>query len=320
MIRLFKYLAVVLSTFVAVLVGYMALHWEPDRSVEELAERWAPEPSAFVGVDGMKVHYRDQGPESPRRTLVLLHGTSASLHTWEGWAEALADEYRVVSLDLPGFGLTGPFVEHDDYGMEAYVRFMKNALDALEVNQAVVAGNSFGGEVAWEMALALPERVRGLVLVNAAGYPGEAESMPLGFRLASLPGMEHIMNRVLPREVIESSVRNVYGDPDQVSEGLVDRYFQLTLRKGNRQALRKRFAAPREHADTPERLAGIDQSTLVLWGDRDRLIPPENAQRFSEDIPAADMVMFEGLGHVPQEEDPEATVAALREFLEKLPD
>ena len=315
MIRLFKYLAVVLSTFMAVLVGYLALHWETDRSVEELAERWAPEPSAFVRVGGMEVHYRDQGPASPRETLVLLHGTSASLHTWEGWVDALAEEYRVVSLDLPGFGLTGPFVEHDDYSVQAYVRFMAQALDALDVEEAVVAGNSFGGEVAWEMALALPERVRGLVLVNAAGYPAQAESMPLGFRIASLPGMGYLMTRVLPREVIESSVRNVYGDPDQVTDGLVDRYFQLSLREGNRAALRKRFAELRWGEDAPERLAGIEQPTLVLWGDRDRLIPPERATRFQDDIPNARKVMFETLGHVPHEEDPQATAEAVRDFL-----
>lgn len=320
MTSVLKYLSglvIALLLVAAVLVG---LNWAPDRPAAELAERWAPAPSDFVTLAGMPVHYRDQGPRDAATTVVLLHGTSASLHTWEGWVAALEDEYRVVSLDLPGFGLTGPFMEHDDYSIDAYTAFMGQVMDALEIDQAVIGGNSFGGEVAWETALAMPERVSGLILVDAAGYPMQAQSMPLGFRIAQIPALSGLMNRVLPRSVIESSVRNVYGNPDLVTDELVDRYYELTLREGNRAALSKRFARIAWRDESGERLAALQQPTLVIWGGQDRLIPPENGERFARDIPDAELVMFDELGHVPQEEDPQATVAVARVFLAQLGD
>lgn len=318
MTSVLKYLSglvIALLLVAAVLVG---LSWAPDRPAAELAERWAPAPSDFVTLAGMPVHYRDQGPRDAAKAVVLLHGTSASLHTWEGWVAALEDEYRVVSLDLPGFGLTGPFMEHDDYSIDAYTAFMGQMMDALEIDQAVIGGNSFGGEVAWETALAMPDRVSGLILVDAAGYPMQAQSMPLGFRIAQIPALSGLMNRVLPRRVIESSVRNVYGNPDLVTDELVDRYYELTLREGNRAALSKRFAGIAWRDESGERLATLQQPTLVIWGGQDRLIPPDNGERFARDIPNAELVMFDELGHVPQEEDPQATVAVARVFLAQL--
>ena len=318
MSSLIKYLSglvVALLLMIAVLLGAF---WAPDQPPEVLAERWAQPPSSFVIIDGMPVHYRDQGPRDAERTVLLLHGTSASLHTWEGWVAELEEDYRVVSLDLPGFGMTGPFVNHNDYSIGAYTTFMAEAMDALEIEQAVIAGNSFGGEVAWETALALPERVSALILVDAAGYPIESASMPLGFRIAQIPALSSVMNRVLPRSVIESSVRNVYGDPDLVTDELVDRYYDLTLREGNRAALSARFSHVEWRNESGERLATITQPTLVIWGAQDRLIPPENGHRFVQDMPNAELVMFETLGHVPQEEDPQATVRAAKGFLGSL--
>ncbi|MCH8542896.1 MAG: alpha/beta fold hydrolase [Alcanivorax sp.] len=317
MSSLIKYLSglvIALLLLVAVLLGAW---WAPDQPPEALAERWAQPPSSFVTIDGMPVHYRDQGSRDAEQTVLLLHGTSASLHTWEGWVAEMGDAYRVVSLDLPGFGLTGPFVSHDDYSIGAYTTFMGQAMDALEIEQAVVAGNSFGGEVAWETALAMPERVSALILVDAAGYPIESVSMPLGFRIAQTPALSSIMNRVLPRSVIESSVRNVYGDPSLVTDELVDRYYDLTLREGNRAALSARFTHAVWRDESGERLATLTQPTLVIWGAQDRLIPPENGHRFVQDMPNAELVMFETLGHVPQEEDPQATAQAALSFLEQ---
>ncbi|MGE8361110.1 alpha/beta fold hydrolase [Pseudomonas sp.] len=312
-----KHLARALRTTVLVLLlgiaGFIALNWAPDLPVEELAERWAPAPSQFIAVDGMQVHLRDEGRRDDPVPLLLLHGTSASLHTWEGWVAALTAERRVISLDLPGFGLTGPFPD-GDYRLAHYSRFLAQVLDQMQVPRVVVAGNSFGGQLAWRFALDQPQRVERLVLVDAAGYPRNATSVPIGFRLAQVPGLAPLMANLLPRSMIDSSVRNVYGDPDKVDEALVDRYHDLTRRAGNRQALRQRFVqAPsgEDHA----RIAELTVPTLILWGGQDRLIPPDNAERFQRDIAGSRLVLFDDLGHVPQEEDPLRTVAALRQFL-----
>jgi pimeloyl-ACP methyl ester carboxylesterase len=290
-----------------------ALAWAPDRPVAALQARWAPPPSVFLEVDGLQVHLRDEGPRDDPAPLVLLHGTSASLHTWDGWTAELSGSRRVIRIDLPGFGLTGPFPDAD-YRPERYLRFMRALLDGLALRRCVLAGNSFGGQLAWMTALAEPGRVEKLVLVDAAGYPFVPESVPVGFRVARMPLVNQLMRFTLPRGLVESSVRNVYGDPSKVTGALVDRYYEITLREGNRDALLRRFE---QFPSGPEaaRIAGLRLPTLILWGGRDRLIPPGDAGRFHRDIAGSELVVFPALGHVPHEEDPRATAAAVRTFL-----
>ncbi len=297
-----------------VLVGVgVAKAWAPDRDVDSLKARWAPPPSQFVGLMGMQVHLRDEGPRSDPQPIVLLHGTSASLHTWDGWAEALKGQRRVIRMDLPGFGLTGPMPD-GDYQLTHYVDFLVALLDQLGVKQAVVAGNSFGGGLAWKLAVDHPERVSKLVLVDAAGYPYDPTSVPIGFKVAQIPWLRPVMENVLPRSMIESSVRNVYGDPAKITPELIDRYFELTLRAGNRHALGERFRQS-PGGQYAAQIPSVKQPTLILWGGQDRLIPPDNADHFQHDIAGSRLVVFDGLGHVPHEEDPAATVAAVQSFL-----
>ncbi len=295
------------------LIAAIALVWQPDREVESLTARWARPPSQFVEVNGLRVHLRDVGPRDDALPIVLLHGTSASLHTWEGWVAALESKHRVISLDLPGFGLTGPFADGDE-SIERTLQLLTSLLAQLKVERCVVAGNSYGGRLAWELAVARPDLVHRLVLVDAAGYPRNSTSVPLGFRIAGTPGLRRLAEVLLPRALIERSVQNVYGDPSKVTSELVDRYFELTLRAGNRAALGRRIAQLRDGETS--KLAGLIIPTLILWGGQDRLIPPENAQRFHADLPHSTLIMFEALGHVPQEEDPAATVAEVVKFLD----
>jgi pimeloyl-ACP methyl ester carboxylesterase len=294
--------------------GTVAMVWEPDRPVSALAARWAPPPSKFVQIDGMSVHLRDEGPAVDPVPIILIHGTSASLHTWEGWASALRSRHRVVSFDLPGFGLTGP-APSGDYSSEANVRFMRSLLNRLDIQHCVLAGNSLGGNIALATAFALPDRVDKLVLVDSGGYPTVSTSVPIGFRVARIPGLNRLMQSMLPRGLIESSLRSVYGDPAKVTPALIDRYFDMTLREGNRSALLRRFGQTDfgSHAD---RISALKLPTLIIWGGRDRLIPPENAEHFHRDIAGSRLVVFDDLGHVPQEEDPARTVAAVENFLE----
>jgi pimeloyl-ACP methyl ester carboxylesterase len=296
----------------------VAVSRAPDRHVQGLVARWAPPPSDFVELNGQLVHLRDEGPRGDPAPLVLLHGTSASLHTWEGWVKALKPTHRVISLDLPGFGLTGPNASADYHG-DTYARFVLALLDQLKVQRFALAGNSLGGEIAWRVASLAPQRVDRLVLVDAAGYPFTPESMPLGFRIARMPGLRRLPEHLLPRGLVEQSVRNVYGDPAKVGSALVDRYFELTLREGNRRALTQRFEAQAEDIALAEqniaRIRALKLPTLILWGERDRLIPPAIGQRFQADIAGSQLQVFSGLGHVPHEEDPAATVKPVLAFL-----
>lgn len=304
-------LVAVVSCAVFFVAGVVAT-WAPDRSVDKLAARWAPAPSSWLDVGGMRVHVRDEGPRSDPHPIVLLHGTSASLHTWDGWAAALQGQRRVIRFDLPGFGLTGPHPAND-YSMAAYVQCVTQVLDALGVKTVVLAGNSLGGQIAWATAVAQPRRVSQLILVDSAGYPLVSKSVPIGFQMARWPVARDLMEYVLPRGVVQSSLRNVYGDPGKVTPALVDRYYELTLRTGNRAALRYRFEQG-VSGDT-EALKTLKIPSLVIWGAQDRLIPLENAHKFVRDLPNARLVVFDDLGHVPHEEAPGRTVDAVRAFL-----
>ncbi|MBC7657256.1 MAG: alpha/beta hydrolase [Frankiaceae bacterium] len=302
------------ATAAALLVAALtAIYWAPDRPVSELTGRWAPPPSQFIPIEGMQVHVRDEGPRDDPSPILLLHGTSSSLHTWEPWAKVLREKHRVISVDLPGYGLTGPFPD-GDYRLAHYTRFIGELLDRLDVRHAVVAGNSFGGQVAIELALATPARVDKLILVDALAYPRDSTSVPIGFRIAQMPGLNFLMQYMLPRRIVEDSVRNVMGDPSKVTPALVDRYFAMTVRAGNRASLPARFTfLPTERSAA--RIVRISKPTLILWGGRDRLIPPNNADRLHRDIAGSQLLVFPALGHVPQEEDPVGTVAAALRFL-----
>lgn len=146
--------------------------WAPDVPVDDLKMRWAAPPSRFVEVNGQQIHVRDEGPHDDPAPIILLHGTSDSLHTWQGWAEGLREHRRVIRFDLPGFGLTGPN-RQNDYSMERYVMVVRAVADKLGVDRFVLAGNSLGGQIAWITAAQLPERVDRLILVDASGYPPE---------------------------------------------------------------------------------------------------------------------------------------------------
>ncbi|MBL8307363.1 MAG: alpha/beta hydrolase [Rubrivivax sp.] len=299
----------------------VALSRAPDRPVQTLVARWAPPPSDFVEVKGQVVHLRDEGPrhdgEGTPPPIVLIHGTSASLHTWEGWVRALKGQRRVISFDLPGFGLTGPFggqYAPDDYRGETYAAFVLDLLDALQLKRVVLGGNSLGGEIAWRTALRAPQRLAGLVLVDALGPAFTPEQVPLGFTIAAVPVLGRISEHLLPRALVAQSVRQVYGQPGKVNDELVDRYFEITLREGNRRALGLRLQQL-TLGEGAEHVATLRLPTLILWGGRDRLVPPAIGRWFHERIAGSRLVVFDELGHVPQEEDPARTVAELKAFL-----
>lgn len=289
--------------------------WEPDRQLGQLLARWAPEPSTFLELDGMQVHMRDTGPRNDPTPIVLLHGMASSLHSFEGWQTSLQDRRRVISVDLPGFGLTGPSPQ-GDYRIDAYTRFVLRLLDTLGVKHVVLVGNALGGEIAWQTAVLAPERVRKLVLIDSDGYPPAVLSMPAAFQVASMRGMRWVSERILPRAMVATSLRSAFGSDEKVTPDKIDRYFELNLRVGNRRALFQRMDQAQFGASSAL-IRRVQQPTLVIWGERDEMISPEHGSLFCQDIPHCQLVSFSGLGHLPQEEDAERTLRPLRDFLAK---
>jgi len=247
--------------------------------------------------------------------VVLLLCSGSSLHTWEKWIAILSKDFKVITLDLPAFGLTGPHPD-SDYSMEAYSLFLDNFLSKLHVDSCYLVGNSFGGHVAWTYTLDYPERVKKLAILNSSGYPGKAtDEVPLIYRLARNPIASKLLMKCTPRALVEKSVNETFVKTELVTEAMIDRYYDLSLRTGNRQAFVDRLK--QSNKDFTPRLKELDLPVLIMWGDKDIVIGPEYAKRFQSDITGAETIMYEQVGHLPMEEIPMRSAVDLKAFLWK---
>ena len=299
-----------LAAALAVVVAGLGVALErPDLPVAELEARYAGDASRFVELLGLRVHYRDEGTGPP---LLLLHGTASSLHTWDGWVRELRGDFRLLRLDLPAFGLTGPERDHD-YSEARRTDVMVALLDHLGVGRCSVAGNSLGGFLAWQLAVRHPERVDRLVLIDAAGYPEPRPGGKTVMDLGRIRGLRGVLSRLTPRFLIAAGVRESYGDPARLAPEVIDRYWELLRRPGNREALLVELNRPRpeEHGAIKD----LRHPTLVMWGREDRLIKVDFAERFHRDLPDSELVIYDGVGHVPMEEIPARSADDARAFL-----
>ena len=299
-----------------VALGALAIGVCGDRDIppEVLVRRYASPASRFIELDsGTVAHVRDQGNPGGE-VLVLVHGSNASLHTWEPWVAILGGEFRVISMDLPGHGLTGRTVE-DDYSIDAMAAFVDEVTRQLGVERFHLAGNSMGGRAAWIYALDHPGRLDRLILIDASGHPdADDEEEALGFRLARMPIVSRLMHFVTPRSVIEKTLQSAFADPALVTDEMVTRYHELLLREGSREASAARFRLPVE-TERVEELPRIPNPTLILWGEEDRLVPVADAQRFASAIPDSTLRIYTGVGHIPMEEAPARSAADVRAFI-----
>jgi pimeloyl-ACP methyl ester carboxylesterase len=296
-----------IALVISVLFGYR------DMPFDELKAKYAPAPSMFMAVDGMDVHFRDEGNQADSIPIVLIHGTGSSLHTFDDWADNLKEDYRVIRMDLPAYGLTGPFPDRNS-SFDNYVVFIKDFLASLGIKKCRLAGNSLGGNIAWNFTLQYPEMVDKLILIDAAGYPASSKSIPIAFKIARIPVLNNMFTYISPRFIVEASVKNVYADKSKVTDTIIDRYFELSLREGNRQAFVDRLSF-HDKVNAHLNIKNIRQPTLVLWGAEDLLIPIEKANLFHEDLPNDTLVIIKNSGHIPMEESPIESLKPLRSFL-----
>ncbi len=303
--------------FLALIGAAALLTLRLDIPAARIDAKYANADSQFLILpNGARAHIRDQGKRDAP-ALLLLHGSNGSLHSWEGWARALGDSYRVITIDLPGHGLTGR-VPNDDYSQEAFVDFVDQLAGRLSLRRFYLGGNSMGGETAWRYALLHPRKVKALILVAAGGYrrdEGAEDRGPLIFRLLSYAPMRRLFQYISARRFTEEGVRNAYADSPVVTEALVDRYHELNLREGTRRATALRFADQGERRLPPPPNGRITVPTLVMWGKKDSLIPHAVVKKFLRDLPNAVSVVYEDLGHLPMEEDPDRTARDVRAFL-----
>ena len=300
---------VIVALALAALLGATYWLWTPDKSKAEIERKYLGAVADYLTVDGLKLHVRESGPpDAP--PIIMLHGFGSSLHTWEDWAQAMAPAYRAVRFDLPGFGLTGPDPAHD-YSDARSIAVLSALMTKLGIARATLIGNSMGGRIAWKFAAAYPEKVDRLVLISPDGFamPG----MPYGAK-PSVPSMVKLMQYVLPKALLAPNLAVAYADPKFMTDALLTRYYDLMLAPGNRRAIISRM----EHyvlVDPEPDLKRIQADTLLLWGDKDRMIPLSNSADYLRLLPHARLVTLPGLGHLPHEEAPSVALKPVLEFL-----
>lgn len=312
--RLLKYLIGLLAVAA---IALFVWGYAPDTDPAAMKAKYANASSQFVDVGGgLTMHVRDEGKRDGP-VLVLLHGSNASLHTWEPWVERLKAKYRIISLDQIGHGLTGPNPT-DQYEADAFVGTLDALMVKLGVNRFALAGNSMGGFVAWEYALAHPDKLTHLVLVDAAGPPEDPnKKLPIGFRIARTPGLNKLALVITPRSLFEKSMHQSVSNQAIVTPAAVDRYWELNRYPGNRKATGLRFATYAGRTRDIGKIGTITTPTLILWGAEDKLIPASGADWFAAQIKGSTKIVYPGIGHIPMEETPDRSAADLDAFLSK---
>ncbi len=311
--RLLKWMLILL---LIVIGGGITLGWQSDTDATEMKAKYSTPASQFVDISGgLAIHTRDEGNRDGP-ALLLIHGSNASLQTWEPWVKRLGSKYRVISLDLPGHGLTGANPTRD-YHYSNFVKVVDAVMTKLSVPRFAIVGNSMGGGVAWHYALAHPDRVSAVGLVDAAGAPAwQAKQVPLGFKLARMPVARDLMLHITPRFVIDRSLHQSISHQSIITPAMIDRYWELLLYPGNRQATLDRFAL--KHNIEPasqDALKSLRVPVLIQWGEEDSLIPVSSAAWFAKAIPGAKVIIYPKTGHIPMEEVPDQSAKDLDEFL-----
>jgi len=302
-------------TIIAAILGVLVLGgglwlYNPDLPRAALERRWAPPPSQFVQVAGVRLHIRDTGPRDGP-VVLLIHGFGSSLHTWEAWAPLLEDRFRIVSLDLPGFGLTGADPTND-YSDERSIAVLAALMDRLAIGEAAVVGSSMGGRIAWRFAAAEPARVSKLVLMAPDGFASMGREY--GRAPERLPWLIRLLPYTAPKPLLHRTMRNAYAVPGVLTEAVVDRYHAMLLAPGVRRAILERVLQTRLLPPEPI-LAAIRAPVLLLWGELDGAVPASHAADYERALRDVRTVILPGIGHVPMEETPEASARVLRAFL-----
>ena len=316
-----KRIGLVLGGMVILLVIALASAYRSDLSAEAVNAKYLTPESKFIEVDGIQVHVRILGEGEP---VFLLHGSFASLHTWDAWQQAMSPYYPTISLDFPGHGLTGPD-SLKRYGIKDYSELVHALAQKLNIEQYHVAGNSMGGAVAMQLASDYPGNVRSLNLIDAAGAPAADRTLTDStapkksnsggawiFQVARHPVFSKLLLSCTPKFLFAMNMKQVYGDDTKVTDEVTTRYYELMLREGNRQATLDRLSQPRNSNIQYERLS---MPTLILWGAEDTWIPLAQGKRLQQALPGSNLMILDGVGHVPMEESPTETVSEYLSFL-----
>jgi pimeloyl-ACP methyl ester carboxylesterase len=310
--RFFKSMSLSFMLFASAFLLALAAYglWAPDMGLNELQKRYGSTPENMVSIESMRIHYKDTGPKDAP-VLLLLHGFGSSLQTWDVWAEKLDKKYRVIRLDLPGFGLTGPSPS-DDYSELNDLNTLTRFVDSLAITDLSVVGHSMGGKIAWTFAAAHAERVKALVLMAPDGFP---QPEAIGTKPYAMPAIMGVMKFSLPKYFVRKSIEPAFVDLNELDDKLVNRYHDMLRAPGVRAAILAR-ANQTIYTDPVPRLKQIKAPTLLIWGEEDKMIPSSNATSYAGVLENSETVLIPKLGHLLHEEHAEIGLAKVTEFLD----
>ncbi len=283
-------------------------------SVDDLKPKYANDNSRFILIDQTIIHIRDEGKKD-KPVLLLIHGVCSSLHTWDGWVSLLKDHFRIIRFDIPGFGLSGQ-IPSKNYTPEYSVELLYKATELLGIQKFSIAGNSLGGFIAWKFAVAHPDKVEKLILIDSVGYP---QDMPWLLKFSTNIFIRPFARIAMPRYFIKKAVYEVYGNQSKVTDTVINRYFELSQKEGNKSAWIDVFMVMKEYSkreDLSKGLTDIQCPIMVMWGTKDVWIPYSTEfPKWKKDLPHAIFKVYDGVGHIPMEEIPEQTARDAFEFL-----
>ena len=293
----------------AALIGVTTWRAAQGVSADVLEAKYTTASDRFVTIGGARVRVREEGRvDAP--PLILIHGFTHSLETWDAWADALASDYRVIRYDLLGHGLTGPD-PLERYAPTERAAFVGDLMDALDLDRAAIAGNSLGGLSAWRFASDNPARVDALILISPGAYPLNGA----GATPAEIPAAMKAYLLTAPEAGVRASAGFIYADDRKITDKRIETMCDMIRRKGNGAAMIKsleEFTLP----DPTDALAAIAAPTLILWGEGDIIIPIDQGQQLQQAINDARLIAYPGVGHAAQEEAPGKTVTDAMAFLE----
>jgi hypothetical protein len=283
--------------------------WAPDLQLSELKWRYGSSYQQVLEVDGLNIHYTDTGPRDGP-VLLLLHGFGSSLQTWDVWSAQLEKNFRVIRLDLPGFGLTGPSPVND-YSEKNDLATLTHFVNQLGLSDFSIIGHSMGGKMAWSLAAAEPDRVKALVLMAPDGFP---EAKDIGRKPYAMPAVMGLMKFCLPKFLVRKSIEPAFFNAHALNDDLVNRYYDMLRAPGVREAILER-GNQTVYTDPVPRLQKITAPTLLIWGEQDQMIPSSHAKSYAGVLPVSKTVLLPNSGHLIQEEQPERGLLHVTEFL-----
>jgi pimeloyl-ACP methyl ester carboxylesterase len=312
---------VIASLLLLILVGPFLVPVPPLDNTQP-AQALADQDSQFIEINDIEVHYKQQGEGKP--VFILLHGFGASTFSWREVMTPFSDYGTVIAYDRPAFGLTERPLDWgrvNPYSEKGNINLLLGLLDEFEIDEAILVGNSAGGTLATAFTLEHPDRVLALIQVDAAIYQTMPDSKLLDW-LLNTPQMDQIgplISRRLAGPSGEDFIQRAWSDTGKLENNPeILAGYQTPLMAENWDRALWEHTKAADAPDLADRLDQISVPTLVVSGEDDQIVPVENSQRLAEDIPGAELIIFENCGHLPQEECPKEFMSAVVNFIDTL--